>query len=57
MKANLLSALKFIGVVAFFMHLRFDNKYFTIIFSSCMILGILVFISLLLLWSFAGLKP
>ena len=53
----ILSALKFIGVVAFFMHLRFDNKYFTIIFSACMILGILVFISLLLLWSFAGLKP
>lgn len=53
----LLSALKFVGVVAFFMHLRFDHKYFTIIFTFCMILGISVFISLLLLWSFAGLKP
>jgi cytochrome c oxidase subunit 4 len=48
-----LSLFKFIGVVAFFMHLRFDHRYFTYIFTFCMILGVSVFISALLLNSFA----
>ncbi|MCL0030555.1 cytochrome C oxidase subunit IV family protein [Dehalococcoidia bacterium] len=48
-----LSLFKFIGVVAFFMHLRFDHRYFTYIFTFCMILGVSVFISALLMKSFA----
>ena len=48
-----LSLFKFIGVVAFFMHLRFDHRYFTLIFTFCMILGVSVFISALLMKSFA----
>ena len=43
-----LSVLKFIGVVAFFMHLRFDNRMFTYFFSAAMIIGILIFA--LILW-------
>ena len=48
-----LSLLKFIGVVAFFMHLRFDNKLFTYIFTACMIVGVLMFSAVLLLQEFA----
>jgi cytochrome c oxidase subunit 4 len=44
-----LSALKFIAVVAFFMHLRFDGRLFTYIFSSCMIIGIGIFTIVLFL--------
>ena len=43
-----LSLLKFIGVVAFFMHLRFDNRMFTYFFASSMIVGTLIFA--LILW-------
>jgi cytochrome c oxidase subunit IV len=38
-----LSVLKFVGVVAFFMHLRFDHKMFTYFFGSAMVVGILIF--------------
>tara|TARA_B100001971_G_scaffold213493_1_gene247000 strand:+ start:2171 stop:2608 length:438 start_codon:yes stop_codon:yes gene_type:complete len=48
-----MSLFKFIGVVAFFMHLRFDHRYFTLIFTFCMILGVSVFVSALLLKTFA----
>jgi cytochrome c oxidase subunit 4 len=51
-----LSALKFIGVVAFFMHLRFDNRFFTYVFTSSMIVGILIF-SIVLLLSEVGHQP
>jgi cytochrome c oxidase subunit 4 len=44
-----LSALKFVGVVAFFMHLRFDNRMFTYFFASAMIIGILIFALILIL--------
>jgi cytochrome c oxidase subunit 4 len=44
-----LSALKFVGVVAFFMHLRFDNRMFTYFFASAMIIGILIFTLILIL--------
>ena len=44
-----LSLLKFIGVVAFFMHLRFDNRMFTYFFASSMIVGTLIFTILLIL--------
>ena len=48
-----LSLLKFIAVVAFFMHLRFDHKLFTYIFTACMIVGVLMFSAVLLLQEFA----
>jgi cytochrome c oxidase subunit 4 len=51
-----LSALKFIGVVAFFMHLRFDNRIFTYFFASAMIVGIFIF-SLILVLSEVGHQP
>lgn len=44
-----LSVVKFTLVVAFFMHLRFDNKYYSWIFGAAMALGIGVFLALLLL--------
>lgn len=44
-----LSAVKFTMVVAFFMHLRFENKYYSWIFASAMVLGVAVFLALLLL--------
>lgn len=44
-----LSAVKFTMVVAFFMHLRFDHKYYSWIFGAAMALGISVFLALLLL--------
>lgn len=44
-----LSVLKFVLVVAFFMHLRFDRKYYTWIFAGAMFLGIGVFLAVLLL--------
>jgi cytochrome c oxidase subunit 4 len=44
-----LSVAKFIGVVAYFMHLRFDHRMFTYFFVSAMIIGILIFTLLLLL--------
>ena len=48
-----LSALKFISVVAFFMHLRFDGKLFSYVFVSAMIIGISIFTLLLILFEFA----
>ncbi len=44
-----LSVVKFILVVAFFMHLRFERKYYAWIFTAAMFLGIGVFLALLLL--------
>jgi cytochrome c oxidase subunit 4 len=52
-----LSLLKFIGVVAFFMHLRFDNRMFTYIFASSMIIGILIFTLILFLAEFGHQPP
>ena len=51
-----LSALKFVGVVAFFMHLRFDNRLFTYFFASAMIIGIFIF-SLLLIFAEIAHQP
>lgn len=50
-----LSLIKFTMVVGFFMHLRFDNKYYAWVFGSCMVLGIGIFLSLLLLTRHHGL--
>lgn len=44
----ILSLGKFVGVVAYFMHLRFDNRMFTYFFTSAMIVGIFIFS--LLIW-------
>jgi cytochrome c oxidase subunit 4 len=48
-----LSAGKFIGVVAYYMHLRFDQRMFTYIFVSSMIVGILIFSIVLFLAEYA----
>ncbi len=50
----LLSLGKFILVVAFFMHLRFDRKYYSWVFGACMLLGIAMFIAVLLLINYGG---
>ncbi len=44
-----LSVLKFTMVVAFFMHLRFDHKYYAWMFVASMFLGVGVFLAVLLL--------
>jgi len=44
-----LSAIKFFMVVAFFMHLKFDNKWFTYLFGAAFFLAIAIFLSLLAL--------
>ncbi len=49
-----LSLAKFILVVAFFMHLRFDRKYYAWVFGACMLLGVAMFIAILLLLNFGG---
>jgi len=52
-----LSLLKFIGVVAFFMHLRFDHRLFTYLFGASMVVGIFIFTLLLLLLEFGNQSP
>tara|TARA_B100000459_G_C8465889_1_gene152114 strand:+ start:84 stop:527 length:444 start_codon:yes stop_codon:yes gene_type:complete len=44
-----LSLMKFVIVVAFFMHLRFDNKIFTILFFAGFVLAVVIGIVLLIL--------
>ncbi|MBV9109462.1 MAG: cytochrome C oxidase subunit IV family protein [Gemmatimonadetes bacterium] len=46
----LLSALKFLSVVAFYMHLKYDNKLFTGIFVFPAVLGTLVIGGMILLF-------
>ncbi len=50
----LLSLGKFVLVVAFFMHLRFDRKYYAWVFTGCMLLGVAMFIAVLALINFGG---
>jgi cytochrome c oxidase subunit 4 len=45
-----LSAVKFALVVMFYMHLKFDNKFFAFLFGGPLLLGLLVVISLLFLF-------
>ena len=47
-----LSAVKFILVVGFFMHLRFDNKLFTAMFGFGLLIAVMVVSALLLLFSY-----
>ena len=44
-----LSLMKFVIVVAFFMHLRFDNKIFTYLFFAGFILAVVISLALLIL--------
>jgi len=53
----ILSVGKFVGVVAYFMHLRFDHRMFTYIFTSSMIVGILIFSLVLFLAEHAHQEP
>ena len=50
-----LSALKFALVVMFYMHLKFDNKFFAFLFGGPLLLAFAVVIGLLLLF-FGGLR-
>src|SRR5580765_5541775 len=45
-----LSAIKFALVVMFYMHLKFDNKFFSLLFGGPLLLGFLVVVSLLFLF-------
>ncbi|HEY7769524.1 cytochrome C oxidase subunit IV family protein, partial [Longimicrobium sp.] len=45
-----LSALKFVSVVAYYMHLKFDNKLFTAVFVFPALLAILVISAMILLF-------
>jgi len=47
----ILSAIKFVIVVAFFMHLRFDNRVFTIVFFAGFVLAVVIAIILLLVFA------
>ncbi len=50
----ILSLGKFVLVVGFFMHLKFDRKYYAWIFTACMVIGIGIFVALLLLLNYGG---
>ena len=45
-----LSAIKFVLVVMFYMHLKFDNKLFAMLLGGPLLLGLLVVVSLLFLF-------
>ena len=45
-----LSAVKFALVVMFYMHLKFDSRFFTFLFGGPLLLGFLVVVSLLLIY-------
>jgi len=45
-----LSAVKFVLVVMFYMHLKFDNKFFTVLFGGPLLLALAVVVSLLFIF-------
>jgi len=45
-----LSAVKFTLVVMFYMHLKFDNRFFAFLFGGPLLLGLVVVVSLLLIF-------
>ena len=45
-----LSAAKFTLVVMFYMHLKFDNRFFTFLFGGPLLLALVVVVSLLLIF-------
>ena len=50
----ILMAIKFVMVVLFFMHLRFDSKWFNMAFWSGLILAVLVYLAALTTFKFWG---
>ena len=48
----ILMAIKFLTVVSLFMHLKFDNKMFSYLFYSGLILAILVYVTALMTFRF-----
>ena len=46
----MLSAVKFTLVVMFYMHLKFDNRFFTFLFGGPLLLALVVVVSLLLIF-------
>ena len=46
----LLSAVKFALVVMFYMHLKFDNRFFTFLFGGPLLLGMAVVVGLLFIY-------
>lgn len=46
----ILSAVKFVLVVMFYMHLKFDNRFFTFLFGGPLLLGLAVVVSLLFIY-------
>jgi cytochrome c oxidase subunit IV len=50
----LLMAAKFLTVVSFFMHLRFDNKIFSFLFYMGLVLAVLVYSAALATFHFFG---
>src|SRR2546422_5270916 len=49
-----LSAVKFALVVMFYMHLKFDNRFFAFLFGGPLLLALVVAVSLLLIFYGAG---
>ena len=45
-----LSAVKFTLVVMFYMHLKFDNRFFAFLFGGPLLLGVAVVVSLLFIF-------
>jgi cytochrome c oxidase subunit 4 len=45
-----LSAVKFTLVVMFYMHLKFDNRFFAVLFGGPLLLGVAVVVSLLFIF-------
>jgi cytochrome c oxidase subunit 4 len=45
-----LSAIKFALVVMFYMHLKFDNRFFAVLFGGPLLLGVAVVVSLLFIF-------
>jgi cytochrome c oxidase subunit IV len=48
----ILSVLKGVLVVAFYMHLRFDSRWFTTLFTAGMVIAVFMVITFLLLWGY-----
>lgn len=47
-----LSAIKFVAVVAYFMHLKFDSRMLTFFFTASMVVSIIMFIALAVIMHF-----